>query len=161
GWEVATALDLEGKNKFSAPSYDALIDAPIEAGSFHHSSFTQDGAEYELVVDAEPPDYDMKRLSTLVSRITATEVAWMQDRPFKKYVFIFHFPHGATGGGMEHPSSCAIEVEASQLAADPLDMESVTAHEFFHLWNVKRIRPASLELVDYTRENFTRALWFS
>jgi predicted metalloprotease with PDZ domain len=161
GWEIAAPLEQEGHRKFSAPSYDALVDAPLEAGTFRRTSFHQDSTDYEVVVDAAPADYDMKRLSMMLSRVTAAEVAWMQDRPFRDYMFIFHFPHGATGGGMEHANSCAIEVDAGRVAADPLDLESVTAHEFFHLWNVKRIRPSSLEPIDYTRENYTRALWFS
>jgi len=62
---------------------------------------------------------------------------------------------------MEHANSTAIDLDAGRLETDPMAMESVTAHEFFHAWNVKRIRPASLEPIDYTRENYTRGLWFS
>lgn len=62
---------------------------------------------------------------------------------------------------MEHAYSTAIDVSADRLAENPQSLSDVTAHEFFHLWNVKRIRPQSLEPVDYTRENYTRALWFS
>ena len=62
---------------------------------------------------------------------------------------------------MEHAYSTAIDISASRLAENALALGDVTAHEFFHLWNVKRIRPQPLEPVDYTRENYTRALWFS
>jgi predicted metalloprotease with PDZ domain len=62
---------------------------------------------------------------------------------------------------MEHSYSTAISVNADVVARDPDVLASVTAHEFFHLWNVKRIRPQTLEPVDYTKENYTRALWFS
>jgi predicted metalloprotease with PDZ domain len=81
----------------------------------------------------------------------------MGGAPFDHYLFIFHIGKAAqgTGGGMEHANGTAINVNSeAQLA-------SVSAHEFFHLWNVKRIRPASLEPIDYTREQFTRALWFA
>jgi len=84
----------------------------------------------------------------------------MNDRPFDSYLFIFHLPRGPAGGGMEHAFSTAIDHSASDLK-DLKNLNSVSAHEFFHLWNVKRIRPQSLEPVDYTRENYTRALWFS
>src|SRR6202040_2224148 len=64
-------------------------------------------------------------------------------------------------GGMEHASSTAIDSSADRVRGNPLALADVTAHEFFHLWNVKRIRPQSLEPVDYTGENYSRALWFS
>ena len=165
GWQIATALARNQQTAqsatFFADSYDQLVDAPIELGTFHQTSFVQDGANYQIVVDAAPGDYQMSSLSSLVGKIAAAEVSWMQDRPFASYLFIYHFPRQASGGGMEHANSCAIELDAGQLASDPLDLESVTAHEFFHLWNVKRIRPASLEPIDYAHENYTRALWFS
>jgi predicted metalloprotease with PDZ domain len=85
----------------------------------------------------------------------------MEDRPFDSYMFLYHFPRGPAGGGMEHSYSTAISVNADVLARAPDVLASVTAHEFFHLWNVKRIRPQTLEPVDYSRENYTRALWFS
>jgi predicted metalloprotease with PDZ domain len=85
----------------------------------------------------------------------------MDDRPFNHYMFLYHFPRGPAGGGMEHSYSTAIDVNADTLARSPEVLASITAHEFFHLWNVKRIRPQTLEPVDYTTENFTRALWFS
>ncbi|MCI0348803.1 MAG: PDZ domain-containing protein, partial [Acidobacteriales bacterium] len=88
-------------------------------------------------------------------------VAWMEDRPFTEYVFIYHFPHTPGGGGMEHAYSTAIDISAERLVDDPAYFAQLTAHEFLHLWNVKRIRPASLEPIDYMRENYTRALWFS
>ena len=85
----------------------------------------------------------------------------MEDRPFDSYMFLYHFPRGPAGGGMEHSYSTAISVNADVLARAPDVLASVTAHEFFHLWNVKRIRPKTLEPVDYSHENYTRALWFS
>src|SRR5437016_11290618 len=85
----------------------------------------------------------------------------MNDRPFRTYLFLCHFPRASGGGGMEHAYSTAIEVNAQVLTDNPLAFADVTAHEFFHLWNVKRIRPQSLEPVDYTKENYTNALWFS
>ena len=85
----------------------------------------------------------------------------MNDRPFDTYTFFYHFPRGPGGGGMEHAYSTAIELSAEAMKQNLDALTSVSAHEFFHLWNVKRIRPQSLEPIDYTKENFTRALWFS
>jgi predicted metalloprotease with PDZ domain len=85
----------------------------------------------------------------------------MQDRPFQSYLFLYHFPADHGEGGMEHAYSTAIELSSRSLKADPDQFASMTAHEFFHLWNVKRIRPQTLAPVDYTKENYTRALWFS
>src|SRR5256714_14251308 len=85
----------------------------------------------------------------------------MHDCPFQNYMFIYHFAESAGGGGMEHSYSTAITLPKRDLDADFDRFISITAHEFFHLWNVKRIRPQSLEPIDYSRENYTRALWFS
>ena len=85
----------------------------------------------------------------------------MADRPFDTYTFFYHFPRGPAGGGMEHAYSTAIDISADQIKAGMDSLTGVTAHEFFHLWNVKRIRPQTLEPIDYTKENYTRALWFS
>src|SRR5580658_3083926 len=97
----------------------------------------------------------------MLHKIVPAATSWMADRPFDTYMFLYHFPRGPAGGGMEHSYSTAIDVNAEVLAHSPDVLASVTAHEFFHLWNVKRIRPQTLEPVDYTKENYTRALWFS
>lgn len=143
-----------------APNYDRLVDSPCELGQFAESDFEQDGAKYRVVIDADPADYDAAKIVGSLKKITATETAWMQDRPFDTYIFIYHFPRGPAGGGMEHAYGTAIDFSANNLK-EMRGLESVSAHEFFHLWNVKRIRPQSLEPIDYEHENYTRALWFS
>ncbi len=65
----------------------------------------------------------------------------MRDAPFSRYTFIFHFARSGSGGGMEHANGTAISVSGERLRRHPEAVESVAAHEFFHLWNVKRIRP--------------------
>jgi predicted metalloprotease with PDZ domain len=85
----------------------------------------------------------------------------MQDRPYEEYTFLYHFPRGYGGGGMEHAYGTAIDLSADRLRNGLMPVASVSAHEFFHLWNVKRIRPQSLEPIDYQGEQDTRALWFS
>src|SRR5215469_12083079 len=85
------------------------------------------------------------------------ELKLMEGAPYDQYTFLFHIGKAAAGGGggMEHANSTAIYVQSFDY------LSNVSAHEFFHLWNVKRIRPASLEPLDYTREMYTRSLWFA
>jgi predicted metalloprotease with PDZ domain len=160
GWRIATALPASADG-FAAPDYDRLADSPVELGVFQESDFDQGGAHYRVVVDADPSDYDMQRILSTLRSLVSAATAWMDDQPFQTYLFLYHFPRGPAGGGMEHAYSTAIDISASRLAENPQALGDVTAHEFFHLWNVKRIRPQALEPVDYTKENYTRALWFS
>jgi predicted metalloprotease with PDZ domain len=161
GWHVATPLASLPEDRFGADNYDRLVDSPVEIGAFQEADFDEGGGHYRVVVDADPGDYDMEKITAMLHKVVAAATSWMDDRPFESYMFIYHFPRGPAGGGMEHSYSTAIAVNADVLARSPDVLASVTAHEFFHLWNVKRIRPQGLEPVDYTRENYTRALWFS
>jgi len=160
GWKAASLLD-EDANGFSAPNYDLLVDSPAEAGQFQEYSYTQGGATYRVIVHADPKDYSSERLLASLGKITATETALMRDVPFSRYTFIFHFPEDAPGGGgMEHRNGTAITVRAREVHERWENLESVSAHEFFHLWNVKRLRPQLLEPIDYVHGNDTRDLWF-
>ncbi len=116
-WQVATPLTRLPDGRFSAESYDRLVDSPVEIGSFHESDFDEGGGHYRVVVDAEAGDYDMQKIVG--------------------------------------------DLSAEAIKENSEALPGVSAHEFFHLWNVKRIRPQTLEPVDYTKENYTRALWFS
>jgi predicted metalloprotease with PDZ domain len=160
GWKFATPLTPEG-DAFVAENYDRLVDSPVEIGTFREADFDAGGGHYRVVVDADPSDYDMQRITANLQRIVAAATGWMEDRPFQTYMFIYHFPRGPGGGGMEHAYSTAIDVSAQNVRENPATLNGVTAHEFFHLWNVKRLRPQSLEPIDYSKENYTRALWFS
>ena len=161
GWHVATPLASMPDGGFSSENYDRLVDSPVEIGMFRESDFDEGGGHYRVIVDAESGDYDMEKITAMLHKIVAAATTWMDDRPFDNYMFLYHFPRGPGGGGMEHAYSTAIALNADVLAKAPEALASVTAHEFFHLWNVKRIRPQTLEPVDYTRANYTRALWFS
>jgi predicted metalloprotease with PDZ domain len=161
GWHVATPLRSMPGDSFGAESYDSLVDSPVEVGTFQESDFDEGGAHYRVIVDGDPGDYDMKKIVVMLRSIVTSATGWMDDRPFDSYMFLYHFPRGPAGGGMEHAYSTAISVNADVVARDPDLLASITAHEFFHLWNVKRIRPQTLEPVDYSKENYTRALWFS
>ncbi len=143
----------------TASSYDRLVDSPALFGKLYESTFQQDGATYHVVVDS--PDADLPALQQMLQKITAAGVEWMQDRPFDEYTFLFLAANGSGGGGMEHAYSSVIDVGPQRTKEDVLNASEFSAHEFFHLWNVKRIRPQSLEPVDYTREQYSRALWFS
>lgn len=170
GWRIVTPLKSlpadqspadHPENRFFAENYDRLVDSPVEIGTFQESDFDEAGGHYRVIVDADSNDYDMQKIVGEVHKIVAAATTWMDDRPFETYTFLYHFPRGPAGGGMEHAYSTAIDLNAGILKEDDGALTGVTAHEFFHLWNVKRIRPQAFEPVDYTRENYTRALWFS
>ena len=159
-WHIATPLK-SANDSYVAENYDRLVDSPVEIGTFHESDFDDSGAHFRVIIDADPADYNSGKIVAALHKIVSSAISWMNDRPFDTYTFFYHFPRGPAGGGMEHAYSTAIDVSADQLKPSLDVLTGVTAHEFFHLWNVKRIRPQSLEPVDYTRENYTRALWFS
>jgi predicted metalloprotease with PDZ domain len=161
GWRIATALTSSAAAEFAADNYDRLVDCPVEISSFQEADFDQGGGHYRIVVDADPAVYNLQKMVPVVKRIVAAATSWMDDRPYQTYLFLYHFPRVSGGGGMEHTDSTAIDVNARVLGENPLALADVTAHEFFHLWNVKRIRPQSLDPVDYTKENYSTALWFS
>jgi predicted metalloprotease with PDZ domain len=160
GWKFGTAL--EGENApFHAANYDRLVDSPVEIGTFDEADFDEGGGHYRVIVDADKSDYDLQHIVADLRKIVASETEWMKDRPFQTYVFLYHLQRHQGGGGMEHAYSTAIDLNPESLKNTLEVLDIVSAHEFFHLWNVKRIRPQSLEPVDYTKENYTRALWFS
>ena len=159
-WRIATPL-AASDDDFAAPNYDRLVDSPVELGDFQEADFDESGAHFRVIVDADPADYDMQKIVGALRKIVSAAITWMNDRPFDSYMFLYHFPRGPGGGGMEHAYSTAIELNAEVLKQSFAALTTVTSHEFFHLWNVKRIRPKTLEPVDYTKENYTRALWFS
>jgi len=154
-WRIALELP-ERDGVFQARHYDELVDAPAELSAFAERSFLLRGRRVRVVVDADPRDYDLDRLERTARAVAAAGAEIMQDVPFPSYTFIYHFREGG-GGGMEHANSTAIDARAP---CRECDLVGITAHEFFHLWNVKRIRPQSLEPIDYTRENITPSLWF-
>ncbi len=161
-WRAEGAL-LEGcKIVFDQPlcreeaaNYDELVDAPIEIGKF--DEFDLSGVSPRITVAVHGDNWQKKKIEELLTRICQYEIKLMEGAPFEHYTFIVHVGKAAlgAGGGMEHANSTAIYVPSDEFLA------AVGAHEFFHLWNVKRIRPASLEPVDYAREQYSRALWFA
>jgi predicted metalloprotease with PDZ domain len=160
GWNIATPLRGKG-SVYSAENYDQLVDSPVEISQLDESDFASHCGKYRVVLDSGHASDILPKIRPAIERIVATATSWMGDCPFETYTFIYHFPDGPDGGGMEHALGTAIDVPFKSLADNFGSFTSVTAHEFFHLWNVKRIRPRSLEPVDYTQENYTTALWFS
>jgi predicted metalloprotease with PDZ domain len=155
-WHAAAELTaVPDAAAFSAESYDELVDAPVEFGTFEEFRFEDGAARYRVVVDGK--EWHRDRLENALKHITAYETKLMGGAPFSEYTFFFHFgPYlEAGGGGMEHSNCTAISAASGDAAID------TAAHEFFHLWNVKRIRPQSLQPVDFTKEQYTRALWFA
>ena len=159
-WHIATPLQFVS-GAYSAENYDRLVDSPVEISTFRDLAFDELGGHYRVIIDADSADYDTAKVLANLHKIVAAATSWMNDRPFDTYTFFYHFPRGPAGGGMEHAYSTAIDLNAATIQRSLYPFNSVTSHEFFHLWNVKRIRPQTLEPVDYTKENFTRALWFS
>jgi predicted metalloprotease with PDZ domain len=161
-WEVAGAslqlIESMGRARnfgLGAPNYDAFVDAPIEAA--HFEEFELSGVSPRIRVVVHGDKGKKKEISETLRRICTYELKLMEGAPYEHYTFIFHIGKAAAGpgGGMEHANSTAISVHPGQ------DLPNISAHEFFHLWNVKRIRPATLEPVDYSKEQYTRALWFA
>jgi len=160
-WKLASPLEeADAPSEFFAENYDALVDSPVEASAFQEYVYIQKGAQYRVIVHASPDDFPAERLLDSVKKITNAATELMQDVPFKQYTFLLHFPR-VGGGGLEHRNGTAINVARDDLKSNWLGLESVLAHEFFHAWNVKRIRPQNLEPVDYVRVNDTRDLWFA
>jgi predicted metalloprotease with PDZ domain len=139
----------------SMRNYDGLADSPIEAGRFE--AFELPGFQPSIRVIVHGDNWKRKRVAEELTRICKYEIKLMGGAPFPSYTFILHIGKAAAGagGGMEHADATAINIPSDEY------LKGVSAHEFFHLWNVKRIRPASLEPVDYTKEQYTRALWFA
>src|SRR5260370_20545661 len=117
--------------------------------------FQLSGIKPEIWVVIHGDNWSKKHVEEDLRRICKYELKLMGGAPFERYTFILHVGKGFGDGGMEHENSTAISAYSDEY------LPSIAAHEFFHLWNVKRIRPASLYPVDYTKEQFTRALWFA
>lgn len=160
GWKIATPLT-QAAGMFSASSYDQLVDSPVEISAFAESDFRGQCGTYRVVVDSDSAGGILNKITPSIERIVNTETQWMDDCPFQQYLFTYHFSDSYGVGGMEHSYGTAITLPQRALNENFEVFLSVTAHEFFHLWNVKRIRPQSLEPVDYAKENYTPALWFS
>ena len=159
GWRIAVELDSVAASAahhaggYAASNYDALVDAPVEIGHFDEFHMDAGGRPIRVVIHGDSGD--RAHLVDSLKRIVDYETSLMGGAPYREYLFLFHIGNNFGGGGMEHMNCTAISADVSA------QMPSYAAHEFFHAWNVKRIRPQSLEPVDYTKEMWTRSLWFA
>jgi predicted metalloprotease with PDZ domain len=162
GWRAWTALP-HADGVFKAQDYDELADSPFECGpEGAHSahSFVAQGVQHELVVWGRG-DFDARKVVPDLVKIVDAEAAIFGGLPYSdRYLFILHL-NDKGRGGLEHRRSCALIVPRFSFAQKTAyeDFLLLVAHEFFHLWNVKRVRPAAFIPYDWTRENHTRLLW--
>jgi len=161
-WKIATGLPVAPgpRNTFRAENFDILYDSPVEVSNFKTLAFEVKGVAHRIVIDGEG-NYEPQRVRNDVQKIVETEVGIMGGEiPYHDYTFILHL-RSSGGGGLEHLNSTALGFRRFDFKPDRKyhDFWSLVAHEFFHLWNVKRIRPDALGPFDYTKENYTKLLW--
>ncbi len=164
GWTtVSTSLSAVGNDQFTvtAPNYDILFDSPIEVGTQDVFTFTAAGVNYEVAMYGGG-NYDKERLKVDMAKIIDAETAVFGENPNKRYVFIVHnYQRG--GGGLEHLSSTVLggSRDGYNTERGYRGFLGLVAHEHFHLWNVKRLRPIALGPFDYENENYTTNLWIA
>ena len=174
GWQVATGLPEVAPGEWSAPDYDALIDHPFELGAFWRGRFTACGTEHEFVVAGALPGFDGERLLADTKRICEAQIRFWHGRddgcdppPFERYVFMLNATDDGYGG-LEHRNSTALICTRRDLprrgdasSADGyVTLLGLISHEYFHTWNVKRLKPREFAAYELQRENYTRLLWF-
>ena len=161
-WTIATSLQRSsGDNVFIADNYDHLVDSPIDIGELTRLHFTVRDTPIHVSIDGGHSDADALALVEMLETIVNGHVNLMGDVPFDYYYFLYHFTEGNSGGGMEHRDSTAIHKKFIPGKTSITSLAGVSSHEFFHLWNVKRIRSEAMEPIDYFKEDYSTALWFS
>ena len=176
GWKIATGMEHTSDHTFGAADYNWFADAPFEISDFAEKDFEVLGTTYHVIVHDVENKKDFTKFANDLQKTVATIVPLFQSvtgtpqaAPFKDYYFIFHvWPK--TGGGLEHLNSTQINFTTDWDSTEPLpgttlnqyDLKLfVAAHEFFHAWNVKRLRPLPLGPFDYTQMVHTPSLWIS
>jgi predicted metalloprotease with PDZ domain len=158
---ISTGLDpIDGKpNTFFAPDFDVLYDCPILLGNQEILSFEVRGIPHIFCVNSLG-NFDRERFVADLKKMVEAAVAIIGEIPYSHYVFLVI---GPGGGGLEHQNSVALTLNPSSLnnPAGYKSWLSFVCHEFFHLYNVKRIRPIALGPFDYDKENYTNMLWVS
>ncbi len=179
GWQVGTALpalkvDAAGRGTYEAADYDELVDHPVELGRFWRGRFDARGVLHEYIVAGALPDFDGTRLLADARRICEAQIDFWHGKPgrknaapFTRYVFLHNLVEEGHGG-LEHRASTALISPRRDMPAlgkretsdGYANLLGLISHEYFHTWNVKRLRPAEFTRYDYTRENYTELLWF-
>ena len=174
-WSVATGLtpqsiDKRGFGVYAASHYDELVDCPVEMGTFWSGQFTACGVAHRFVVAGAAPSFDGKRLLADTQKICETAIRFWHGKgkpPIKNYLFMLNAVHDGYGG-LEHRNSTALicgRRDLPRMGQAPATEGYTTllgliSHEYFHTWNVKRLRPAEFSRYDYSQENYTELLWF-
>jgi len=155
---------------YVARDYDELIDCPVEMGTFAHARFDVLGTKHEIAISGQVPKLDLARLTHDLTKICATQIRLFEPRtkqaPFQRYAFLTMVV-GDGRGGLEHRNSSALICKRDSLPFSGMkdttesyrNFLGLASHEYFHSWNVKRIRPAAFVPYDLTQENYTRLLW--
>jgi len=156
--KINTALPLKSGTTFTYRDYDHLADSPIEIGNQETFTFDAAGVKHTVAMYGEG-NYDVETLKTDMAKIVEAETKVFGENPNKDYLFIIH-NLTVGSGGLEHKESTTLQVERWTYDEDNYKgFLSLVAHEYFHLWNVKRIRPKALGPFDYDCENYTDLLW--
>ena len=180
-WQVATALtpvraSANGFGSYLAADYDELVDSPVMLGRFWSGSFVADGVLHRFVVDGATPAFDGERLLADTRRICETAIRFWhgkgkkQRAPQANYLFMLTAVDNGYGG-LEHRNSTALICKRADLPRhdQPVQLKAqdgyttllgLISHEYFHTWNVKRLRPLEFARYDYAGENYTELLWF-
>jgi predicted metalloprotease with PDZ domain len=156
--KINTALPLKSGTTFTYRDYDHLADSPIEIGNQETFTFDAAGVKHTVAIYGKG-NYDVETLKTDMAKIVEAETNVFGENPNKEYLFIIH-NLTVGSGGLEHKESTTLQVERWTYDEDNYKgFLSLVAHEYFHLWNVKRIRPKALGPFDYDCENYTDLLW--
>ncbi len=158
GWQTFVALEPQGE-EYVAPDYDELVDSPFEMGPHTPLQFVAAGVPHQVVVWGDPvPDKD--RLLGDLQKICETEAKLFGGLPVKRYLFLVYLTDKGRGG-LEHKASTALLFPRQGFATGKgwEDFLTLATHEYFHLWNVKRIKPRALVPFDYSQEVYTSLLW--
>ncbi|GAA4409789.1 PDZ domain-containing protein [Nibrella viscosa] len=164
GWtKVSTGLEPVSGQPFTfrALNYDILVDSPIEIGNHRTFTFTASGIPHTVAMYGDV-EYDEKKLAADYKKVCETAATVIGEHPCESYTFIVHH-FGNPSGGLEHQNSTTLQTtrEAYKNETNYKRFLTLVAHEYFHLWNVKRIRPIALGPFDYDNENYTHMLWVS
>ncbi|MFQ3613433.1 MAG: M61 family metallopeptidase [Cyanobacteriota bacterium] len=169
-WRIATSLRpcqvTDGSKgavlgqSFVATNYDELVDSPVEVGLHRLETFEVEGIPHYFVVWGEG-NLDLARAVADTRQIVATAAQFFGGLPYDRYWFILHLS-AAGFGGLEHKYSTTLNYSRLDFHQPESYRRflSLVAHEFFHTWNVKRLRPLALEQFDYNQENYLECLWF-
>jgi predicted metalloprotease with PDZ domain len=158
GWRTFCALERHG-DAFIAADYDELVDSPFEVGPHTPLTFVAAGVPHDVVIWGDSVADPEKLLSDL-QRICEAEARMFGGLPMRRYLFLVYLSDKGRGG-LEHQASTALLFPRAALHSTRgwEDFLTLAAHEYFHLWNVKRVKPRALVPFDYSQENYTTLLW--